>query len=259
MRWVILLFFLSIPVYTGRVYADQGVIAKRPYHNIIYPVKKRTLYIAVDKTRLTTLESVLTKSWKERVNKKILSQLDSQFISDKMTEYDLRVQNIKEHFDIQFVDWYDQNIIFKPAYRVGRGGWEKLPQGDYESHRWLQFFEWFVHEWDYPDSHERWKEFKWDLREQIYQQRSRDRKEFIEKLVQSDPDRYEYTEFGCYDIDEIGDCGYYWIHDKEKNEGVQVYDLGYKDIPMPTIPPEPTIQICPLDPNFKINEQNVEK
>lgn len=249
---LVLLIIMSI----NPVFADQGLIAKKPYHDEIYVCKKRTLYLAVDKSQLTTLESVLTKSWRDRVNPKILSRLDSEFIMDKMSEYDKRISEIKRHFDIKFVDWYEQNITFKPAFRVGRGGWEKLPQGDYESHRWLQFWEWFIREWNLLDNYNNWDTIKWKVREKIFQERTADRKKFIERLIKDNPDRYEYTEYDCYEYDETGYCGYYSVFDKVKNDGVQIYELGYIDKAMPTIPPEPKSTECPLDPDFKINFDN---
>lgn len=250
-----LILFFPLVFLANIAFADQGIIAKKPYHEEIYVCKKRTLYIAVDKLHLTTLESVLTKPWKDRVNPKILEKLDSEFIMDKMAEYDNRLSEVKKHFDIKFVDWYNQNITFHPAYRVGRGYWEKLPQGDYESHRWLEFWEWFIHEWDLPENQERWDETRWAIREKIYIERNKKRKTFIEDLIKNNPDKYEYTEYGCYDIDELGDCGYYWVYDKKTNTGVTIHELGYIDIPMPDFPPKPEIQICPLDPNFVINQE----
>lgn len=254
----IITFLYSILILITPAFADQGLIAKKPYDDVIYTCKKRILYVAVDKTQLTTLESVLTKPWKERVNPKILSQLDSKFVLDKAAEYDIRMNRIKRYFDIKIVDWYDQNILFHPAYRVDRGPWEQLPQGDYESHRWLQFWEWFVHEWDLLDYQENWHEAVWKVRNAIYAKRNKDRKEFIEKLVKDNPEKYEYTEWNCYDIDEIGDCGYYWVHNKEKNEGESIYDLGYIDIAMPGFQEEPESQLCPLDQEFRINPEKVE-
>jgi len=249
--------FLLVIMFTQPALADQGLIAKKPYYEQIYrPSKKRKLYFAVDKLQLTTLESILTKTWRERVNPNVLKKLDSEFIIGKMEEYDSRVREIKRHFDIEFVDWYHQGITYKPAYRVGKRSWERLPEGDYESHRWLQFMEWFVHEWNYPDAHESWERIRQDIRNDTYEQRREDRRDFVEQIIAKNPEKYERIEWDCYyDLNEIGECGYYWLHDKEKDSGVQIYELGYEDIPMPTIPQEPQIQLCPLDNKFIINKK----
>jgi len=246
--WKVILFLLLI----SPCMADQGLIAKKPYDDEIYVCKKRTLYIAVDKTELTTLESSLTKRWIDRVNPKVLATLDSDFISDKMLEYDLRVANIKRHFDVKFVDWYDQNITYYPAYKIG-SVWHPLPKGEYESHRWLQFWEWFIREWNLLDNHERWDIKKWSIRNEVYNQRTADRKKFVENLVSNSDGRYSYVEYGCDEVDEIGDCGYYVVFDNNTQEGVTIFDIGYVPKHMPAEPVEPVSTECPLDPKYKIN------
>ena len=70
--WKVIFFLLLI----SPCMADQGIIAKKPYDDEIYVCKKRILYIAVDKTQLTTLESILTKKWIDRVNPKVLATLE---------------------------------------------------------------------------------------------------------------------------------------------------------------------------------------
>lgn len=239
-------------LFVSHCLADQGIIAKKPYHDQIYICKKRTLYIAVDKTELTTLESALSKRWVDRINPKALIHLDTEFVLQKMQEYDIRVENIKKHFDIKFVDWYDQNITYHPAYKIG-SIWRPLPQGEYESHRWLQFWEWFIREWNLLDNHERWETLRWVIRTETYNERSKDREVFVKNLVATSGGRYTYVEYNCDEIDEIGDCGYYVVFDNEKQVGVTIYDLGYTPRPMPTPPVEPVGTECPLDRTFRIN------
>lgn len=252
---ILLAFLFSLP---GLCVAQQ-VEAKRPYHDIIYECNKKKITFAVDKLRLTRLESCLTQKWVDRINPKIVNDNNRDFLYHFAATYDIRIKNVKKHFDIKFVDWMDYRLTEKPAFRVGSRDWIILPKGDFESTTWVLFMEWLVHEWDYPNSLQRWKDLTWEISSDYYSTQFAKRKKFVFDLIDKNP-RYVIGGPHIFRIPPLlrPARNFYFVYDIQNMKLVHVSELGHKDDKFPTMPAQPMIKICPLDKNFIINKEIVD-
>lgn len=246
MRFILL--FLAI-LFTNNLHAT--VIARKPYHDDIYVCKKRLFTIAIEVTEKSVLKDIFTKSWQDQVNPAILVGDDKEAILHRMDEYNHRVYEIKRHLDIKFVSWRDVSVNYHPAFKMRQGSWEPFPNKQIERHRWLDFFEWYINEWNYDDNYEQWDSLCWALRTEDRARENRWKKEFADNLILEYPYRYQYG----YEYDD--EFNYYSIYDNYRQEYIRLDKIGKFLKQHPTKPARPIHKICPIDDKYLFDKKRV--